>query len=60
MSKNLSIIYQSNVQSKEWQVLEDLARNYQLTSKDDITLVKVYLILLGQQAGAKQISKLTA
>ena len=26
MSKNLSIIYNSNVQSKEWSVLEELAR----------------------------------
>jgi hypothetical protein len=47
MSKNLSIIYHSNVQSKEWQVLEELAKGYQISSKDDITLIKVYLILLG-------------
>jgi hypothetical protein len=34
MSKNLSIIYQSNIQSKEWLVLEELSRERQLT-KDD-------------------------
>lgn len=48
MSKNLSIIYHSNIQSKEWQTLEELSRDHQLT-KDDQTLIKVYLILLGQQ-----------
>jgi hypothetical protein len=46
MSKNLSIIYLSNIQSKEWNVLEELAKDKQL-SKDDQTLIKVYLILLG-------------
>lgn len=46
MSKNLSIIYMSNIQSKEWIVLEELAREHQL-NKDDQTLIKVYLILLG-------------
>ena len=60
MSKNLSIIYHSNVQSKEWQVLEELAKGYQLTSKDDIILLKVYLTLLGQQPTQKNISKMTA
>lgn len=28
MSKNLSIIYQSNIASKEWLVLEELARDH--------------------------------
>ena len=34
MSKNLSIIYQSNIQSKEWQFLEELSRERAL-NKDD-------------------------
>ena len=34
MSKNLSIIYQSNIQSKEWSFLEELARERAL-NKDD-------------------------
>lgn len=28
MSKNLSIIYQSNIASKEWHVLEELSREH--------------------------------
>jgi len=34
MSKNLSIIYLSNIQSKEWQFLEELSRERAL-NKDD-------------------------
>ena len=34
MSKNLSIIYQSNIQSKEWSALEEIAREKGL-NKDD-------------------------
>lgn len=34
MSKNLSIIYQSNIQSKEWTLLEEIAREKGL-NKDD-------------------------
>ncbi len=67
MSKNLSIIYHSNIASKEWSVLEELSRERQL-SKDDQVLIKVYLILLGQQVpnfisaqnGSPSISKLTS
>lgn len=67
MSKNLSIIYHSNIQSKEWSFLEELSRERAL-NKDDQTLVKVYLILLGQQVppqnmhiqnGSPSISKLS-
>lgn len=46
MSKGLSIIYYSNINSKEWITLEELAFTRQL-SKEDIVLLKVYLILLG-------------
>ena len=48
MSKGLSIIFYSNINSKEWVVLEDLSRDKALC-KEDITLLKVYLILLGFQ-----------
>jgi hypothetical protein len=34
MSKNLSIIYQSNINSKEWGVLEEIARE-QLLNRED-------------------------
>jgi hypothetical protein len=46
MSKGLGIIYQSNINSKEWIVLEELCRDM-LLQKDDLTLLRVYLILLG-------------
>ena len=62
MTKNLSIIYHSNIVSKEWFVLEELARDH-LLNNDDQTLIKVYLILLGQQLtkeGSLSISKLTS
>ena len=62
MTKNLSIIYHSNIVSKEWFVLEELARDH-LLNNDDQTLIKVYLILLGQQLtkeGSPSISKLTS
>lgn len=46
MSKGLSIIFYSNINSKEWIVLEELVKEKQL-SKEDLILMKVYLILLG-------------
>lgn len=46
MSKGLSIIYYSNINSKEWVILEDLAKEKQL-GKDDLVMMKVYILLLG-------------
>ena len=46
MSKGLQIIYLSNINSKEWSTLNDLCRD-KLLNKDDITLIRVYMILLG-------------
>lgn len=46
MSKGLSIIYYSNINSKEWVILEELCRDKAL-NKDDQVLMKVYLLLLG-------------
>lgn len=48
MSKGLSIIYYSNINSKEWGVLEDLCRD-KLLLDDDLTLLRVYLLLLGHK-----------
>lgn len=48
MSKGLSIIYLSNVNSKEWMILSEIC-NDKLLSKDDITLMRVYFILLGMK-----------
>ena len=48
MSKGLSIIYYSNINSKEWSVLEDLCRD-KLLAEDDLTLLRVYLLLLGHR-----------
>lgn len=57
MSKGLSIIYYSNINSKEWHVLEDLCKEKFLT-KDDITLLKVYLLLLGIKPSSRGDSDL--
>ncbi len=46
MSKGLSIIYYSNINSKEWLILEELCKEKTL-NKDDQTLMRVYLLLLG-------------
>jgi hypothetical protein len=46
MSKGLSIIYYSNINSKEWVVLEELCRD-KILNKEDQTLMRVYLLLLG-------------
>lgn len=46
MSKGLSIIYLSNINSKEWTTLNELCKD-KLLSKEDLTLIRVYLILLG-------------
>jgi hypothetical protein len=46
MSKGLQIIYLSNINSKEWIVLHELCKN-KLLNNNDITLIRVYLILLG-------------
>lgn len=54
MSKGLSIIYSSNVNSKEWLILEDLCKDKLLT-KDDITLLHIYLLLLGVKSINKDI-----
>ena len=52
MSKGLSIIYYSNINSKEWLILEEMSRDKML-SKDDVTLMKVYLLLLGIKPQSK-------
>jgi hypothetical protein len=52
MSKGLSIIYYSNINSKEWQILEELCRDKQL-SHEDLVLLKVYLLLLGHKPKSK-------
>ena len=54
MSKGLSIIYQSNISSKEWSILQELCRD-RLLSKEDLTLIRVYLILLGQKVSNTDI-----
>lgn len=46
MSKGLSIIYYSNINSKEWSILEELSKDKSM-SQDDLTLLRVYLLLLG-------------
>ena len=46
MSKGLNIIYLSNINSKDWIVLNELCRD-KLLNKDDLTLLRVYFILLG-------------
>ena len=46
MSKNLEIIYKSNINSKEWTMLEEYCRD-QILGREDILLARVYLILLG-------------
>jgi hypothetical protein len=48
MSKGLSIIYYSNINSKEWLILEELSRD-KLLGKDDLVMMKVYILLLGYQ-----------
>lgn len=48
MSKGLSIIYYSNINSKEWNVLEEMCKDKTL-GKEDLTLLKVYLLLLGSK-----------
>eukprot|EP00347_Sterkiella_histriomuscorum_P021555 403333567 len=57
MSKGLSIIYYSNINSKEWSTLEELCKD-KLLNLDDLTLLRVYLQLLGtkpkQQNGELQ------
>jgi hypothetical protein len=60
MSKNLSIIFHSNIVSKEWAVLEELCRDRLLTEKDDIILLKVYLILLGLSKDNAPLAKLSS
>lgn len=46
MSKGLNIIYLSNINSKDWGVLNELCKD-RLLNKDDLTLMRVYFILLG-------------
>ena len=46
MSKGLSIIYFSNINSKEWVYLEEMCRD-RILNKDDLTLLRVYLLILG-------------
>ena len=46
MSKGLSIIYFSNINSKEWQIFEELCRD-KLLDREDLVLIRVYMILLG-------------
>lgn len=53
MSKGLSIIYYSNINSKEWLIMEDLCRLKQLAREDTI-LLKVYLLLLGIKPQSKE------
>lgn len=55
MSKGLSIIYYSNINSKEWLILEELSRDKQL-GREDIQLLRVYLLLLGVKAQTKDDS----
>ena len=46
MSKGLSIIYLSNINSKEWLILADLCKE-RFLSNDDMILFRIYLLLLG-------------
>jgi len=46
MSKGLSIIYFSNINSKEWVYLEEMCKD-RVLNKDDLTLLRVYLLILG-------------
>ena len=48
MSKGLSIIYQSNINSKEWTSLQELASSSKLLN-EDVVLLRVYLLLLGSK-----------
>lgn len=48
MSKGLSVIYYSNINSKEWTILDELCGEKTLL-KEDLTLLKVYLLLLGHK-----------
>ena len=54
MSKGLQIIFISNINSKEWSTLHDLCKD-RLLSKEDLTLMRVYLILLGTRPASAEM-----